>query len=54
MILLTGCGSIVDAQQSEELGIEADLQQNEELSEWRNCMISGRGKSWRPLAEKTH
>lgn len=44
MILLAGCGSVVDAQQSEELGIEADLQQNEELSEWEKLYDQWQGK----------
>ncbi len=44
MILLTGCGSMVDPQQNEELGIEADLQQNEELSEWEKLYDQWQGK----------
>lgn len=44
MILLAGCGNVVDAQQSEELGIEADRQQNEELSEWEKLYDQWQGK----------
>ena len=44
MILLTGCGSMVDPQQNEELGKEADLQQNEELSEWEKLYDQWQGK----------
>ncbi|MDE6674918.1 MAG: hypothetical protein K2K19_08950 [Acetatifactor sp.] len=44
MILLAGCGSMVDTQQSEGLGIEADLQQNEELSEWEKLYDQWQGK----------
>ncbi len=44
MTLFTGCGNMGNPEQSEGLGREADLQQNEEISEWEKLYDQWRGK----------